>query len=440
MSDDENKGDLAILETTVWLILKKYQDATINLINVDYSEQEILTKKRFKYISSLPVNHLGSFFPGTCYRKKGLLFAVTYGIVNSILSFWSLLVVFLLRDDASILLPKRVKNSFHAIKSADLIILKGGSYIYSFGRIRDLIFLYRILLSFFISIMLNKKIIVLGHSIGPAVGQLSKLLIRYCLNKSIKIVTREELSYKFVVEKLKIDKDKIELLPDMAFWHKKDDMDISKKSKKEIEHILDSEGITSYELSRLNIGVTVRDWHFPLQKENSKKLFYNYLDSLTRVLNRLANDYQANIFIIPHVLSDLPTGEKIVQRISKACRLYLLKGDYSTSILRRLYGAMDFLIATRIHSAIFAFSVDTPVVAIAYEIPKGFGIVGMIEGSNYVIDIAKINEDILWNVVNSICIQKEKMRKMISDKIESINKEIEINFDRLIQYSLNYNL
>ncbi|MCL6582151.1 MAG: polysaccharide pyruvyl transferase family protein [bacterium] len=426
------------MEATVQLILKYVQNPSINLINVDYSDQEIREKEKFKHLAFLPIKHFGSFFPAIFIEKENRFRGIISGILNSILSFWLLLVVLFLKDYSSILLPKKFKTSFNAIRSADLIILKGGSYIYCYGGIKQLVFLYRLLLSSFVAIILNKKIIALGHSVGPVVGWFPKFLVRFCLNRYIRIVVREEISYQFLIEELKIDKNKVELLPDIAFWYKEYKENNIIKGK-EFEYILKSEGITINNLNKPKIGLTVRDWHFPMQSENSKKLFDRYLDSIAKVLDKLAYKYGANIFIMPHALSDLSIGEKIIQRTSYA-RPFLLKGDYSTFILRKLYGAMDIFIGTRIHSAIFALSSGTPVIAIAYEIPKGLGIVKMIEDKYYIIDIASINEEILWERVQSLYTRQREMREAILRKVTYMKEKVENRFIQLIQYGLNYTL
>jgi len=138
---------------------------------------------------------------------------------------------------------------------------------------------------------------------------------------------------------------------------------------------------------------------------------------------------------MPHVHLDIELGEQIAEKAKEAGPV-VLKGDYSTSVLRRIYSEMNIFVGTRIHSDIFALTAGTPVVAIAYEIPKGFGIVSMVEGSDFILDIAKINKEKLWLMVVKLLLQKESMRSIICEKVKIMQQTIEETYIELISSAL----
>lgn len=419
MSDDSNKGDLAIMESTIWLVKKHFPKTKICVLNVDYSDSEIKSEGKFKHLRNLSITHYGSFSP-VIFKRKRNLYGLLLGIKSFLLSIWILSAVFFFKKYSYFLIPKKHKRAFYSILSADLVILKGGSYIFSYGGLKQFLFLYRMLFSSLISIFLKKKIIALGHSIGPATGKFSKKMMKFCLEKFEKIIVRERISYNFVLHELNIEKKKVELLPDLAFWHRGFDLNAAKE---EIHHIIKDEGIKFDNLSEFKVGLTARRWHFPLQK-NSKELFRNYIDALVKVMDKLYLKYKAEIFIMPHVLEDIAVGKEIAKK-TKYAHPFVLKGDYSTSMLRKIYGMMDLFIGTRTHSNIFALSSGVPVIAIAYEIPKGVGIVSMIEKEDCIIDIAKINGKVLWDRVEKLFNKKEMRKETILKKVALFKREIE---------------
>jgi hypothetical protein len=50
MCNDINKGDLAIIESTVCLIKKHFSQSNIVLLNSDYAEEEITIEGKFNHI------------------------------------------------------------------------------------------------------------------------------------------------------------------------------------------------------------------------------------------------------------------------------------------------------------------------------------------------------------------------------------------------------
>jgi len=434
MSDDSNKGDLAILESTVWLARKYLPKCKIEVLNVDNIDSincSIKHSGRFKHLRALDINHHTSFLPHV-FAGRRKREAILFGFKTLGISLWILAAVFIFREHASFLIPKKHRKAFSAIRSADIVILKGGSYLYSYGGVKNLLFLYRMVLTSIMSIWLGKKVVALGHSIGPVTDRASQLLLTYCLKRFHKVVARENISYRYVLDKLKIDGGKVQLMPDMAFWRQS--YPESGHQYQYLRQILEAEGADSGRLHKLKIGLTVRPWKFPLHR-NPQEQFKNYVSSVVSVIERLHVEYGATVFIMPHTRSDMVLGQQIAEK-AKGAYPILLQGDYSTSVLRELYGMMDLFIGTRIHSDIFALTAGTPVVAIAYEIPKGFGIVSMVEGSDFILDIAKINKEKLWLMVLKLLLQKESMRSIICEKVKIMQQTIEEKYIEVISSAL----
>jgi len=426
MSDDSNKGDLAILENTILLTRRSFPKARFFVLNVDYGDCEIGNMEKFRHLNRLSIIHYGSFFPKV-FTGKSKLLDCFIGIKNLCISLAVLGAVFFLRSHAGFLMPIRLRNPLRSISSADLIILKGGSYIYSYGGLKQLLFLYRMLFTTLISIILKKKVIVLGHSVGPISGLLSMRFASFCLKRINRIVIREKISYEFVTKRLGIKETAVSLLPDIAFWERGEFPYLERE--KQVLQVFQSEGINCSKLTGPKLGITVRKWGFPLQK-NRQWLFKQYINAIVQVIDAFFLTYEGQIFIMPHAEEDRALGEEIAKRSSH--RPFLLKGDYSTEVLRRIYGEMDLFVGTRIHSCIFALTSNTPVIGVAYEIPKGFGIISMVVDESYIIDISKITKKGLLNRTGKILDKKEVTREMISQNVRMLQSEIETKFPQLL--------
>ncbi len=426
MSDPCNKGDLAILENTLGLLRKYCCDPDISVINVDYSLKEITELEGFDSLRSMLANrHFGAFFP-RIFKNASKFADLINGIKYLLLSWWILFWTVMLGEKAQMFTMGYYKHSFNAIKNADIIILKGGSYLYSYGGIKGSMFLYRMIFPSILSILLNKKVIALGHSVGPIVGYTQRRISRWTLNKFACIVAREEISYNFLINVLKLKKEKIMLLPDLAFWKNRDEV----TSEFTLSQILEKEDIKFENSADLKIGITVRDWNFPLRGE-AERLFENYITSIVESIKYVCSQYSASCFIMPHAQKDLPIGKQVYS-MTKSFNVFLLKGDYSPATMRKIYGEMDLFVGTRIHSNIFAISEGVPTVAIAYQIPKGFGIISMVGLEKYILDIAKIRSSDLVKKINRLLQNREEIRKSLIKKTDEMSLDVELGVRKAI--------
>lgn len=416
MSDSSNKGDLAILESTVYLIKRIYPDTTLKVLNADYDVKTIQRLAKFHYLDELGVQHNGSFFPGLFCVGGNLIFRVLVGMSNFFKSLYIICGAFIIGGRFARFLPQELKEPYLAILEADLVILKGGSYIYSYGGWKQVLFVYRLFLSTIIAILLRKRIIAFGHSIGPIFDNIPTILARFCLNRIDKIIVRESISKDFLLNQLGIDRSKIEILPDLAFWYQAQKKDCSFLSRS----ILDN--------SRLKLGLTVRNWHFP-QKDNPEKRWQNYICVISEISRRFQNTYNGKVFLMPHAEEDY----KITDELSQKTNAIFIKNDFTTWELRQMYGLMDIFVGTRIHSCIFALSMGVPTIAIAYEIPKGLGIISMVEDKSCVLDIANLSVEDLWMMIEILLKEKEQRRIQIQEKVANFKDKIEKEFEALLR-------
>ncbi len=426
MSDALNKGDLAILESTVGLLRKKYPGCSISLFNVDYSDREVNDPGRFHHLEPLGLAaHYGSFFPA--------VFSGSVRLGPVLAAGRNLARCLLLRAGAGIF-PSRLpaflgsadREKVECLLRADLVILKGGSHVFSHGGARQLIYLYRMLFAVSLSRALGKEVRALGHSFGPFRDRLSRRLAARALRRLEKIVVRDRLSRDLIVNDFRIPAGRVIQLPDLAFWTPASP---PPERGSPLAAVLRHEGIDPDPPPPRKIGLTVRDWHFP-GLDRPGELFDRYLGAVSAAIEELARRHGARAYLMPHSRSDRPVAEEVARR-ARIARPVLLTGDYATGELRDLYGEMDLFIATRIHSALFAFSRGTPVIAIAYEKPKAYGIVGETLGREAVLEIETVTAGDLIEKSEAILRAGPGLREEILRRGERLRGELEDSLDVL---------
>jgi len=427
MSLDANKGDLAIVESTLGLVRAAWPEATVALFNHDYSPEEVSDPSAFLFVKRLCCDRLfGSPFPRV--RAGGSPLRENARAAGRLLvSLWSLLLLSSLRGRALPLLPPSYRPPAERIARSDLIIMKGGSYFYSHGGPKQLLFLYRMFLMGLVALALGKKVVALGHSVGPIRGRPARMLAAAVLSRFHLLAAREEITRDYLLRVLRLPPERVTLIPDLAF------LDTPPRGKDRPAAGTRGE-LSLEELAALRsprIGITVRHWRFP-GRADSGEAYRSYLQAMADFTARAASELGAVSVLMPHAQEDIPVAEEVA-RLAPSARSVLLRGDYHPHRLRLLYGATDIFIATRIHSGVFALTAGTPVLAIAYEVPKGFGIIGMIEGRDYVLDINAVTAELLMGKTRAILGERERLKKQIREKVAEAVNELETKVPSLLR-------
>ncbi len=423
MSDDRNKGDLAILESTVGLLRQRYPGCSLSLFNVDYSERELRQPAGRDRLRHLDLKaHRGAFFP-RIFTGKGRALDVLRAVWSLLRSLWVGGAVFFLGRSAPALLAGSSRAKIAELARAELVVVKGGGYLYSFGGAAQLLYLGRHLFPALLAVRLKKKVVALGHSIGPFRGRTASALAVYSLRRLDRIAVRDRSSLDLLRSLLAPVASGVSLLPDLAFRGRAAE---EKETPFDLAEFLRREGITENGVPRFRIGLTVRRfrrWHFP-ECSDPERLFENYLRAIVDTIEWLRREQNARVYIMPHALEDLDAGEEVRRRAGKADP-FLLRGDYPTATLRRLYGVMDGFIATRIHSALFALGEGTPTLAIGYEMNKAYGIVGRAWEKDAVLDVRAITFDDLRAKMERILKEGKDLRRVISRRVGGLRREID---------------
>jgi colanic acid/amylovoran biosynthesis protein len=92
--------------------------------------------------------------------------------------------------------------------------------------------------------------------------------------------------------------------------------------------------------------------------------------------------------------------------------------------LQAAYSRLDLLVATRMHSAIFALSAGVPALAIGY-LHKSAGIMEMLGLERYVLDIDTIDAERLCAVADRLWDERAAVRARIATRIPAMRATLE---------------
>lgn len=421
---DNNKGDSGIILAMIELAKKFYPKHEIHCHSMWLSAEEMAEESNnihYQFIDQKNDKNFPSLFPLTkMYEAKN----TPQKIGKLMLAGGRLLkgltlvgMTKLIGEKARFLLfNKKEKEAFDSLCNTDLVLSKGGSFIYNHGGLAKLMSLMFILLPLWLASAMGKKTVVFSQSIGPLNGKFTRYIARKILNKVDYIYVRERYSYDFV-KSLNIEKPRLELIPDSAFY-------LSNPIKENEELKIKTKN---------NVGITVKQWeHRNSNDKNSK--FTKYINTVSNICDYLIEKFDVNIYIIPQVIgpnndeNDALAAKILTDNIKNKDKVEFINGDFSPYELKYIYSQMDMFVGTRLHSNIFALTTGTPVVGISYHGTKTTGTMDLLELGDYVVDINNISEEEFIEKVTAVWNDKEAISKHIVSKIDEFKEIMEEKF------------
>ena len=402
---DSNKGDLAIVASLVKAIRVARPGCTIRLQSV-YSEAhpDFEFHHRFVLKMGVPVEQMGVPSP--------YVDSVAKNIFSDLIALRNLIASGVAEWLAGILPPssklfRKQAAALASIKRSDIVILKGGQYIYNDQNgVRGFLYLWRILHPIFIAHKLGRPVVMLGQSVGPLVDVRGRNMTSRALALCKVLVVREKKS-EALMEELGL-KNLTELAPDFAFLIDPVRPDRFDAVARQIE-------------GAEWLGVTVVNWSFPDEATPSLKR-KAYIDAISEVAQRIYVKKGLRIALFPQVTvqhhgeSDLDLLNVLAERLEELkVPFVLVTGDLAPEELSYLYGCCQVLLGTRLHSCILAACAKTPVVAIRYQGFKTEGVMAELGLADQVFDISKMD---INGIENAIC-RSYECRDVISKQLGS---------------------
>lgn len=241
---------------------------------------------------------------------------------------------------------KSVKDILKAVKGCDLLISGGGSLLQDVTSKKSILYYLMIM---WLAMILRKKVFIYSQGIGPIISKANRGLTAATLKRASGIVVRDEASKELLVE-IGVPCNRIHVTADPVLRVKKADLAIGRE-------ILQKEGFT-LEGKGPVVGWAIRE----------RKVKSNFVDEICLSLQRLIEEYDASIVLIPfHFSEDMAVIEEIQARMGQ--RVFSIKHKYLTDEMLSIIGNMDYLVGVRLHALIHAAIMSVPMIAVSYD-PK----------------------------------------------------------------------
>lgn len=319
------------------------------------------------------------YYPDLEFRKLLYLSREAHGL-NFKLGLWS-------AKHGIPVLPRALLNSterrdISEYKDADLIVSSGGTYLVENYSLAARIFDYQL------SLYLEKPLVFYTQSLGPFADPLNRKALLPIFRESSAILVRDEQSHANL-EELGVDKTKIHVAADAVFAL----CDVP---------AIESAKTGGRAAEQLRVAISVREWkHFKTldPAEGMKR----YIEALRGLTTHLVEKHNANVTYIStcqgipeYWTDDSKLAQIIVDGLPEATRRSV-SVDSSFRRPAELAATLKnyaLVIATRMHMAIIALSVGTPVLPIAYEF-KMHGLFERLGQARWVQDIESVSGDVL---------------------------------------------
>jgi colanic acid/amylovoran biosynthesis protein len=304
-----------------------------------------------------------------------------------------------------------------AYYTADLVAVIGGGHLYARHAL-NIAFLW-LWCSLAFALALGKPLIFLPQSFGPLPGRLQRSLLRLVLNRSTLIAAREYQSLHFL-SSIGV-RQRVLVLPDLAFaMHNAGHAELALQS---------APGPL--------IGLTLMDWggqNASFQHQSKYEL------AVVALIEHLQQQYAASILLFAQCTGPTPDQDdrRIARRIAAALHnpasITVVDAVLSPGELQAAYSQLDLLVATRMHSAIFALTTNTPVLLVSY-LHKSVGLMGLLGLNRYVLDIATIDAEHLCTRFDQVWCDREHIRRYLAKRIPALRTTL-AHLPVLIQQSL----
>lgn len=399
---DQNRGDAAIVVATIQALRNIYPGLKIDAHTVCFGARDLPEQylNHFKTMLKPDIQLYPALFPSLVVRDgrvnaSGRYLRFMYctralGILI-LAAIWYPLGKFLLR--------RNEWPAYDSLTKADLVISKGGSYLLG-DNWRSVFQITMVLFPLVLASLCGRRTLLLGVSVGPVTSLFARKLMRFWFKWVNHIVLREEEAYNTCIQ-LGVPKDKLSILPDMAFLLPL------------FEDNLPCEPALLAGYPRPLVGVTVRLWNFD-DIGNGRRRYEHYLEAVAYALNTFQKEVGGTIILIPQVIGPTLEGSDIealyqLESLLSNHPIVRLPNDLSFTDLRAIYAHLDILVGTRLHSIILALG--TPSVIIGYQGDKSIGTARMLGCEDTFIHINHIDGEELLKLIYRVWEHQEDIRK-----------------------------
>lgn len=304
------------------------------------------------------------------------------------------------------------RQALKDIADADIVVSIGGEMIND--SFRKTLPMYMFI--FWLSVKMNKKVLIFPQSIGPLNRKWTRWLTAHVLAKCTVVTARDRVS----LEELK----SLGLKGAQALWSPDVGVEQPVESIDVAEEALVKVGVNKKN-GRILIGVVVSNWI------EEGILAGNYLDILADSLIYLAKSRDIEVLFLPANMpvygnddADYKAAKYVEQKISATVITHCLNARvYSARLYKAIVGRMDVVVSTRMHAVILSTMVGTPTVTINTQ-RKLFGFMDNIGQQRLSIDIGDLTPEQLVSCISSCVENNIEIRRELQAGYEKVAQEL----------------
>jgi colanic acid/amylovoran biosynthesis protein len=397
----QNAGDLAILQQTIAYLEAAFPGHSLTATVNDRQRQGL--PDGVTYVDSLTRWLVRDGSNGEWRWRKSS--APLYGA-------WLSTAALLYRFGRWRLLPRRHERRtvLTAYYDADLVAVIGGGHLYARHAL-NIAFIW-LWLGIVLAVLMGKPVVMLPQSYGPLPGWLQRRLLRWLLDRCALVVSREYRSLEMLAE-IGV-RCQVPVLPDLAFS--------SAEANKEQVH----EAIFPYlpltTTPRPVVGMTLMDWSGQNPRFHGQQ---QYEAAIVALIRHIRERYDARVMLFAQcsgptaAQDDRIISRRIIASAGPDPEIIFVDRPLSPELLKGAYRSLDLLVATRMHSAIFALSSGVPTLAIGY-LHKSVGIMEMLGLTRHVVDIDSLSTEQLLSSFDSLWCERDEVRRHARSRVSAM--------------------
>lgn len=402
----QNAGDLAILRESIACMRRAFPGADLTITMNDELSDLLPTDAVF--VGSFTRWMMRVDARGEWRWRKSLvpLYAVLLILSSLLYRLTRLQLLPRLRERRDLL---------RAYYAADVVAVIGGGHLYA-RHAANIAFVW-LWLGIALAVLMGKPLIFLPQSFGPLPGAIQQGMLRWLLSRSALVVAREYRSLRLLAE-IGL-RHRVLVLPDLAFGD--DATDSQSPLVPEVAALTAD--------SRPLIGLTLMDWQGQNPQFRNQR---SYEAAVLALMRHVGERYGARVVLFAQCTG--PTAahdDRLIARrlLAEARSQGLDNVDFvdaalSPEQLKAAYEQLDLLVATRMHSAIFALSRNVPALAIGY-LYKSVGIMEMLGLERHALDIATIDAETLCAGFDALWSKREATRRHLAERIPAFQSTLD---------------
>jgi len=415
----KNSGDLAINLGAIEIIASLYPQENITLISrFAGNSSGFHDTKRFLHSQGFEVHLLPCPFNYDRHVQVGLGKILT--LASETLRYCYIRLA--LCANASLSEVPAVT----ALRDADLILCNGGNLFYWNRCSHSLTRLLGLTFPVHVARLLGKPYGFLPQSISE-IGGLGKAILNPLFKDARFLTFRESRSRDLFHNTFDIN-TRTPLIPDLAFF-------IARQDDEAAERLLSDLDLQPGAF----VAMTVRTERLGDVGSLSRSEVANTISFLARLIRRISDTLSLKTLLVCQTRADIPSTRKLYDALSSTKDVHMVE-VYNPFVLRSVYKSSAALVAMRLHSAIFALSVGTPVIGLYRKEwgPKMPGTLSDMSVGSQAFELGSVDveqvlkaleqklderEAIQTAILGSIAHHRERLCRMITDAVHKASQD-----------------